>query len=180
MSNLIADIRFEFQRHKELAERAMGSLDDETFFRRPGEVVNPIALIVKHLAGNLQSRWSDFLTSDGDKPTRNRDQEFVITPQDTRANLMAQWEAGWSTLLGTIDQLRETDLDKTITIRGEPHSARQALLRSLTHTIYHIGQILYLARWLRPDAKWLTIAPGQSKSHEAGYRKSGQNHSLRA
>jgi uncharacterized damage-inducible protein DinB len=173
MSNLLEDIRFEFQRHKELADKAMASLDDEAFFRRPGEAVNPIALIVKHLARNLRSRWSDFLTSDGEKPWRNRDEEFVLAPEETRDNLMHVWQFGWSTLFATIDLLKESDLDKTITIRGEPHSARQALLRGMTHATYHVGQILYLARWLRPDAKWLTIAPGQSQQHAAGYRKSG-------
>ena len=102
MDGLIADVHHEFRRHKQLADRAIEPLADEAFFRRPGEVVNSIALIVKHLAGNLLSRWTDFLTADGEKPTRNRDREFVIEPTDTCASLIAQWEAGWAAVFGTL------------------------------------------------------------------------------
>jgi hypothetical protein len=122
MDSLIADVRYEFQRHKKLADKALAALDDESFFRKPGEAVNPVALIVKHLGGNLLSRWTDFLTTDGEKPSRNRDGEFIIQPEDTRTSLMQRWEAGWAAVLGTLDALQESDLSKTITIRGEPHS----------------------------------------------------------
>jgi hypothetical protein len=172
MNNLLIDLTHEFRRHKDLADRAMAPLDDERFFHRPGEAVNPVALIVKHLAGNLASRWSDFLTSDGDKPSRDRDGEFLLTEQDTRANLFAAWERGWQTLFDTLAGLQASDLEKTVTIRGEAHTVVQALLRGATHAAYHTGQILYVARWLRPDAAWLTIAPGQSRSYQRGaYRK---------
>jgi uncharacterized damage-inducible protein DinB len=172
MDNLLTDLTHEFRRHKDLADRAMAALDDEQFFRRPGEAVNPIALIVKHLAGNLASRWSDFLTSDGDKPSRDRDSEFLLTEQDTRANLLAAWERGWQTLFDTLADLQASDLEKSVTIRGEPHTVVQALLRGVTHAAYHTGQILYVTRLLRPDAAWLTIPPGQSRSHQRGaYRK---------
>jgi len=170
MESLIGDIAHEFRRHKKLADRAMSALDDEGFFRRPAEQVNSVAIVVKHLAGNLLSRWTDFLTTDGDKPNRNRDGEFVIEPRDSRPQLLAQWEAGWNALLGTIDSLRDDDLDKTVAIRGEPHTVRQALLRGLTHVAYHVGQIAYLSRLYKPDAPWLTIAPGQSRSHKPNYR----------
>src|SRR5437763_10430337 len=112
MNALLTDLRHEFRRHKDLAEKAMTQLSDEKFFHRPGEQVNPVALIVKHLAGNLKSRWTDFLTSDGEKPTRNRDGEFVLTDRDSRAELMAAWERGWKTLLDTLDGLSDADLEK--------------------------------------------------------------------
>jgi uncharacterized damage-inducible protein DinB len=169
-TNLLADLHHEFHQYRQLAERAMVQLDDEAFFRRIGEQVNPVALIVKHLAGNLLSRWTDFLTTDGDKPNRNRDNEFVITPDDARSRLMERWQAGWSAVENTLQSLQDSDLQKTITIRGEPHTVQQALLRGLNHAAYHTGQILYLVRYLKPDAAWVTIAPGQSKSHRPGYR----------
>lgn len=168
----ITDFQHEFRRHRLLAEKAMGQLDDEAFFRRPGEQVNPVALIVKHLAGNLRSRWTDFLTADGDAPTRNRDSEFIVEASDSRSHLMEQWEAGWGALEKTLESLNPSDLGKVITIRGEPHSVQQALLRGLCHAAYHTGQITYLVRLLKPDAAWLTIAPGQSKSHKPSYRSS--------
>ena len=172
MEDLLSDLRYEFRRYKGLADRAMVHLDDQEFFRRPAAHVNPVALIVKHLAGNLASRWSDFLTSDGDKPSRDRDGEFLLTEQDTRANLLAAWERGWQTLFDTLAGLQASDLGKNVTIRGETHTVVQALLRGATHAAYHTGQILYVARLLRPDSGWLTIAPGQSRSHQRGaYRK---------
>lgn len=172
MDALISDLRLEFQRHKDLADRAMAQLDDEAFFRRPSDVVNSVALIVKHLGGNLLSRWTDFLTTDGEKPSRNRDSEFLIEAGDTRAGLMAKWEAGWKAVFHTIDNLNEADLGKSITIRSEPHTAQQALLRGLTHAAYHVGQITYLSRLGNPNGVWLTIAPGQSGSHKPKYRTS--------
>jgi hypothetical protein len=171
MDDLLADIRHEFRRHKALAERAMAELDDEGFFRRPGEAVNPVALIVKHLAGNLASRWADFRTSDGEKPTRDRDGEFLLKPEDSRANLMAAWERGWAILFEALDGLTDADLALTVAIRGEAHSARQALLRGMSHVAYHTGQVLYLVRLLRPDATWQTIPPGQSRGVPGGYRR---------
>jgi uncharacterized damage-inducible protein DinB len=173
LDNLIADLTHEFRRHKDLADRAMAPLDDERFFRPPSEQVNPIALIVKHLAGNLASRWSDFLTSDGEKSSRDRDGEFLLTQQDTRASLLAAWERGWQTLFDTLAGLQAGDLGKSVTIRGEPHTVVQALLRGMSHVAYHTGQILYLARLLAPDSVWLTIPPGKSRKHSQGeYRKS--------
>jgi uncharacterized damage-inducible protein DinB len=171
MNDLIDDLRDDFRRARGYTERALSELDDEAFFHRPGEQVNSVALIVKHLAGNMASRWTDFLSSDGDKPTRNRDGEFIITDADTRENLMAAWERGWEALFDTLDAMTDAELSRTITIRGEPHSARQALLRGLAHVSYHTGQILYLRRLLRPESTWLTVAPGQSKNIVADYHQ---------
>jgi uncharacterized damage-inducible protein DinB len=111
------------------------------------------------------------LTSDGEKPDRDRDGEFVLAPADTRASLLAAWETGWGTLFDALAQLGPADLEKTIRIRGEPHTVAQALLRGLSHAAYHTGQILYLARLLHPEAPWLTIAPGRSRQHRPGYRQ---------
>jgi uncharacterized damage-inducible protein DinB len=169
MADLIADLTHEFRRHKALADRALAGLTDEAYFRRPGEAVNPPALIVKHLAGNLRSRWTDFLTTDGDKPTRDRDGEFVLTGEDTRAALTAAWEAGWGALFAALAGLTDADLGQAVTIRGEPHTVRQALVRGLTHAAYHTGQLLYLARLLNPGGDWLTIPPGGSRAHRPGY-----------
>jgi hypothetical protein len=169
MPEFLPELLREYRRHKDLADRAMAELSDDDFFRRPAVHVNPVALIVKHLAGNLASRWTDFLTTDGEKPTRDRDNEFVLTDRDTRASLLAAWEKGWSALFDTVAGLTEADFARTVTIRGEPHSVYQALVRGLTHAAYHTGQVLYLVRLLRPDSRWLTIAPGQSKTHRGSY-----------
>jgi hypothetical protein len=171
MEDFLQDLLHEFRRHKGLADRAMAELDDTQFFHRPGALVNPVALIVKHLGGNLVSRWSDFLTTDGEKPSRDRDGEFLLTEADTRVSLMACWERGWSVLFDTLAGLTDSDLERTVTIRGEPHSARQALLRGMSHVAYHTGQILYLVRWMRPESAWLTVPPGQSRNVPGAYRR---------
>jgi len=172
MHNLLTDVMGEFQRYKVLADRAIAQLDDQEFFRRPAAHVNPVALIVKHLGGNLVSRWTDFLTTDGEKPSRDRDGEFLLTEQDTRANLLAAWERGWKALFDTLESLGDSDLEKSVTIRGESHRIPEALLRGLAHVAYHTGQILYLVRLWRPESPWLTIAPGQSRKHPGAYIKS--------
>jgi uncharacterized damage-inducible protein DinB len=172
MDAFIANVRHEFARHKKLADEAMTPVDDEAFFRKPGEAVNSLAIIVKHVGGNLLSRWTDLLTTDGEKPTRNRDGEFVVESSDTRASLLQRWEAGWAAVMETLDRLKESDLDKKVAIRGELHTVQQAIVRSLTHTAYHMGQITYLSRMWNPSGKWLTIAPGESSAHKPGYRKS--------
>jgi uncharacterized damage-inducible protein DinB len=162
------DVRFSFRKAKESAEQAFGQLDDAQFFRKPGEQSNSVAVIVKHVAGNLRSRWTDFLTTDGDKPWRNRDGEFVIGPEDARAALLSAWEAGWAAVFQALDGLGEEHLLQRITIRGEAHTVLQALNRSLTHIAYHTGQILYVAHLMKPEGwRWLTIAPGQSEQHKA-------------
>src|SRR5262249_15667605 len=115
----LEDIVFSFRKQKELAEQAFGQLTDEEFFPNPGERANSGAVIVKHLAGNLKSRWTDFRTTDGDKPWRDRDAEFVIGPEDTRERLLSAWGEGWAALFGTLSGLGEADLLRRVTIRGE-------------------------------------------------------------
>ena len=170
------DVIFTFRKHKQMAEKAIQQLDDRTFFLKPGEHSNSIAAIVKHLAGNLASRFSDFLTTDGDKPWRDRDDEFLIGAADSREKLLADWEHGWNVLMQTLEDLKEDDWLKTVRIRGEEHTVLQALHRALAHTAYHVGQITYLARLLTTgEWKWITIPPGQSKEWNArggGYLKS--------
>lgn len=169
MHAYLDDIRVSFRKQKEMAERALVQVADDNFFKKPGEFSNSIAAIVKHVGGNLASRWTDFLTSDGEKPWRDRDAEFAIGTDDTRQKLMAIWETGWAAVSGTLTGLSEEDLSKSIRIRGEEHSVIQAVHRSLTHTSYHVGQIVYLARLLTKDGwQWLTIPPGQSKLHSKG------------
>ena len=165
----LEDILFSFRKQKEWAEQGFGQLEsDEEFFRKPGAISTSVAVIVKHLAGNLKSRWTDFLTSDGEKPWRDRDAEFVIGPGDGRERLLAVWEEGWAALLGTLAGLREEDLLRRVTIRGEEHTVLQAIHRALTHAAYHTGQILYVARLVKRGGwKWVTIAPGQSRQHAA-------------
>lgn len=159
------EITFGFRKQKDWADKAFSQVKaDSDFFRSPGEFSNSIAAIIKHVAGNLSSRWRDFLTSDGEKPDRDRDAEFVIGEQDTRANLIAAWEAGWSTLFDTLANLSDDDFQKAVVIRGEKHTVHQALLRSLAHVAYHTGQIVYLCRLMQKEGwEWITIAPGQSR-----------------
>ena len=168
----LEEITFGFRKQKEWAEQAFTQVRaDSDFFRKPGEFSNSIAAIINHVAGNLSSRWRDFLTSDGEKPDRNRDAEFVIGEHDTRANLIAAWERGWSTLFDTLTSLSDADLQKTVRIRGEEHTALQALLRSLAHVAYHTGQIVYLSRLTQKEGwQWITIAPGQSRQFNEAMR----------
>ena len=178
MDHLLADLRYEFRRCKDLADRAMAQLDGHDFFRRPADHVNPVALIVKHLAGNLLSRWTDFLTTDGEKPWRNRDDEFVDT-FTSRAELLEFWERGWACLFATLRGLKPDDLGKTVTIRGEPHSVPLALARSLGHTCYHIGQIVQVARVHAGDA-WTTLSiprGGSAQYNQAHWGQTGKSHS---
>lgn len=169
MNPFLADLTHELKRHKSLADKAMAELNDAGFFNRPAAHANSVAIIVKHLAGNLVSRFTDFLTTDGEKPNRDRDNEFVLGTQDSRANLLAAWERGWQTLFNSVERLTPSDLDKTVTIRAEAHSVRQALLRALAHVAYHTGQILYLVRLIAPTSAWLTVEPGKSQGHAGNY-----------
>ena len=164
----IDDIVFSFRKQKQMAEQALGQMSDEAFFRRPAEGSNSVAIIVKHLAGNLKSRWTDFRTSDGEKPWRDRDGEFVIGADDTRQRLLAAWEDGWAALFGALGGLTEVDMTATVTIRGEAHTVLQAVHRALTHAAYHAGQILYVARLVQPDGwRWVTVPPGRSQEVRA-------------
>ena len=159
----------EFRKYKTLAEAALAQIDDAAFFAVLGPEENSPALVVKHVAGNQLSRWTDFLTTDGEKPERRRDEEFERRDADTRAALMARWEQGWARLFAAVEPLTEADLTRTITIRGEPHTVLQAVARQQTHYAYHVGQIVLLARHAA-GARWksLSIPRGQSASFEVG------------
>lgn len=151
--------------HRRLLDGAIKQLSNEEITRRPAEDVNSIAVILRHLGGNLLSRWTDFLTSDGEKPNRDRDAEFEDWPGD-RASLLAFFDDGWQTWRHAIESLSASDLAKIVTIRGEPHTVPLAIARSLTHTAYHIGQIMLLARLVHSgDWQWLTIRPGGSQQY---------------
>jgi uncharacterized damage-inducible protein DinB len=154
-----------YRQHKDWADKALAQLDDDAaFFRSLGPKSHSIAVTVKHVAGNLRSRWLDFLTTDGEKPDRHRDQEFIISDRDTRSSLMQAWEEAWGIVFKELSALRPDDLLRPITIRQEPLSVVQAIQRSLAHTAYHTGQILYLCRLLKEgDWQWLTVPPGQSQ-----------------
>ena len=134
-----------FRYYKRLAERAMEQVTEAQLFEALDDEANSIAVIVKHMAGNMRSRWTDFLTTDGEKPDRNRDSEFV-DPPTTRAALMELWESGWACLFNAIEPLSDDDLTRTITIRGEAHSVMQAINRQVAHYPHHAGQIVLLAK----------------------------------
>jgi uncharacterized damage-inducible protein DinB len=151
--------------HHRLVDGAVRQLSDEELSRRPVAGMNSVATILRHLGGNLQSRWTDFLTSDGEKPSRNRDSEFEDWPGD-RNSLLALFESGWQIWRATIESLAPEDVAKSVTIRGEPHTVPQAIERSLTHTAYHVGQIMLIARIVHDGSwQWLTIKPGGSQQH---------------
>jgi hypothetical protein len=145
-----------FRYYKKLAERAMNQVsDDHHLFATLDSDANSIAILVKHMAGNMRSRWTGFLTSDGEKPDRNRDTEFEAPPA-TRAELLALWESGWSCLFTALEPLTDADLNRTVTIRGEAHSVMQAINRQVAHYAHHIGQIVLLAKHFAAD-HWQTL-----------------------
>lgn len=149
--------------HKRLAEGAFAQIDDPQFFRVIDPEANSVAIIVKHIAGNMRSRFTDLLTSDGEKPWRNRDQEFIIEPGLTRADLMRAWEDAWKVTLDTVQSLKPEDLLKTVSTRGQAQNVLQAVHRAVAHYAYHVGQIVFLAKHLKSENwKTLSIARGQS------------------
>ena len=148
--------------YKRLAEGAIAQCPDEGLFAALDAESNPIAIVVKHMAGNMHSRWTDFLTTDGEKPDRNRDSEFEAAPR-TRAELLDTWEAGWKILLATLESLSDGDLARTVTIRAEPHSVTQAINRQVAHYSYHIGQIVFLAKHFAGD-RWKALTVPRNKS----------------
>jgi len=164
-----------FRYYKKLAERALAQCPDEALLSTLDEESNCIAIIVKHMAGNMRSRWRDFLTTDGEKPDRNRDTEFEEPPK-TRAELMEMWETGWKYVFDALEGLQDADLTRTVTIRTEPHSVMQAINRQMGHYSYHIGQIAYLAKhFAAQEGKWIAVTVPRKKSAEFNTRvASGQ------
>lgn len=151
-----------FRQYKKLAENAMAQLKPDQLYATLDPEMNSIAIIVKHMAGNMRSRWTNFLNSDGEKPDRNRDGEFVEPPQ-TREALMAVWEDGWRRVFEALEPLSDTDLGSSVSIRGEPHSVMQAINRQIAHYTMHCGQIVFLAKHLQHENwKSLSLPRGQS------------------
>jgi hypothetical protein len=161
----LADAIASFRAYKKLAEKAVDQITDEEFFATIDEESNSVAVIMKHMAGNMLSRWSDFLTSDGEKPDRNRDLEFVIEPQTTKSNLLAYWDKGWSCVFAALEPLQAEDFEKKVLIRGQEHSIVQAINRQLTHYAYHIGQIVFLAKHFR-SVEWRSLSIPKNRSAE--------------
>jgi uncharacterized damage-inducible protein DinB len=153
-----------FRYYKKLAERAMEQVTDDQLFATPDEETNSIAIVVKHMAGNMRSRWRDFLTSDGEKPDRNRDTEFVEPPA-TREALLQLWEDGWKYAFSALEALSDADLPRTVTIRGEPHSVTQAINRQVAHYAYHVGQIVLLAKHFA-CGHWQSLSVPRNRSAE--------------
>jgi len=153
----LQDVHLQFTRLKKLAEDALAQVSDEELLVTLDPESNSLAIIVKHMAGNLRSRFTDFLTSDGEKPDRNRDAEFEIEGAPTRDAMMASWERGWNVLFETLETLTDDDVLLEVTIRGEPLSVIQALDRQMTHHAYHVGQIVFLAKHFR-SSSWRNLS----------------------
>jgi hypothetical protein len=178
MDTFLAAIINAFEANKRLADRAVEQVPDDKLHVALDDNTNSIAVIMKHVAGNLLSRWTDFLTTDGEKPWRSRDDEFIDRFAN-RAEVLEYWEHGWGTLLTTLNGLSPADLERTVTIRGEPHCVPLALARSLGHTCYHIGQIVQLARFHAGD-DWTTLTipkGGSAQFNQAHWGQPGKSHS---
>ena len=170
--HFLDDTLLQLRKLKAQAERACAQIDDEGFFAPLGTDENSIAVIMKHCAGNMRSRWTDFLTTDGEKPDRNRDTEFELDPAETRDSILALWEDGWSRVFGAIQPLRPEDLMRTVTIRGEAHTVLEAIQRQVSHYAAHVGQIVLLAKHYA-GASWKTLSIPRGKSREFDVAKSG-------
>jgi hypothetical protein len=168
-TSYVRDAEKTFRYYKHLAERAIAQVPDDgdlTGCLDPES--NSIALIVKHMAGNMRSRWIDFLTSDGEKPDRNRDTEFEAPPR-TRAELLAMWDEGWKCLFDALAPLSDADLGRTVLIRNEPHSVMQAIQRQMAHYSYHVGQMVFLAKHCASE-RWTSLSIPRGKSTEVTAR----------
>ena len=164
-THYLDEARRQMRGHKRMAESAMAQLGDDEIFLTLDPESNSVAILVKHLAGNMRSRFTDFLTSDGEKPDRFRDREFEVSGATTRADVMQWWEEGWACVFGAIEALKREDVMRTVTVRGEPHTVLQAINRQIAHYSAHIGQIVFLAKHLR-SSKWKTLTIPRGKSEE--------------
>jgi hypothetical protein len=158
-----------FRDYKQLAEGAFAQICDEDFFKTIDEETNSIAVNMKHMAGNMISRWTDFLTTDGEKPERDRDIEFVMLPGTTKEDMLAYWEQGWKCVFDAVERLQADDLLRTIMIRGQEYTVVQAINRQLAHYAYHTGQIVYLAKHFRA-AEWQSLSVPRDRSAEFNAR----------
>ena len=173
-AHFLENARFETRRLKELAEKAIAQVADDALLHHAlDDESNSIAVVMQHLGGNLSSRWTRFLETDGEKPDRQRDREFEPNTTLSRRDLMELWERGWSRCFETLDSLTPDDLSKTVRIRGEEHTVPQAIQRQIVHSAYHVGQIVFLAKHLS-SAGWtsLSIPRGRSSDVRGGYQKS--------
>jgi hypothetical protein len=161
-TSYIKDATDVFKYYKRLAERSMEQAPDEALIAALDGESNSIAVIVKHMAGNMRSRWTDFLTTDGEKPDRNRDTEFETPPQ-TRAEILALWEAGWKCVFDALEPLTDVDMNRTVKIRSEAHSVMQAINRQVAHYSYHVGQIVFLAKHFA-GGEWKAVTVPRGKS----------------
>ena len=166
-----------FRYYKELTERAMEQVSDEQLVAVLDGEMNSIAIVVKHLVGNMRSRWMDFLVSDGEKPDRKRDTEFE-EPPTTRAALIKLWDEGWNYVFSALEPLSDADMDRTVVIRGEPHSVMQAINRQIAHYAYHCGQIVFLAKHLQAR-QWKALTVPRGKSEEFNQRVASKEASQR-
>lgn len=164
----LGDMRASFHAYKKLAEKAIAQIKDEEYFVMLDAESNSIAIIMKHMAGNMISRWTDFLTTDGEKPDRNRDLEFVIDSETTKESLLAYWERGWACLFEALEPLQPEVLGRRVFIRGEEHTVVQAIDRQMTHYAYHIGQIVFLAKHYRSN-EWKSLSVPRNRS--AGFNE---------
>jgi uncharacterized damage-inducible protein DinB len=176
-TSYIADSLAVFRQYKTLAERAVAQLSDKQLTQALDPEMNSVALTMKHMAGNMQSRWTDFLTTDGEKPWRARDSEFTAAPA-TRQELLALWNAGWERVFSALEPLSDQDLGRTVTIRGEAHSVMQAINRQIAHYCYHCGQIVFLAKHLSSE-QWQSLSVPRGKSAEFNTRVTSGNASQR-
>ena len=164
MQEYLDDVTAQYRQHKQLAERAIAQVgNDADLFVVLGSEDNSIAMIIKHMAGNLRSRWTDFLTTDGDKPDRRRDLEFEHEAGETRASLLARWAVGWRAVFDTVEKLKPEDLSRTVHLRSEPLIVVQAINRNLTHTAYHVGQLVLLAKHFVGD-DWRTLSVPRNRT----------------
>jgi hypothetical protein len=154
-----------FKQYKTLAEKAMEQVTDEDFFRQPNPASNSVYLIVKHMSGNMKSRWTDFLTTDGEKPWRNRDDEFEQNEKPTRLEIITLWETGWACLFYALNALTEADLYRVILIRNEPHTVMEGINRQIAHYASHVGQIVFLCKMISNE-DWNTLSIAKGKSNE--------------
>ena len=164
-AHYIEEARRQMRGHKRMGEGAMAQLRDEDFLVTLDQESNSVAILVKHLAGNMRSRFTDFLISDGEKPDRFRDREFEVTPSTTRADVMKWWEDGWACVFAAIEALKPEDVMRTVTIRDEPHTVLQAINRQIAHYAGHVGQIVFLAKHLR-SSEWKTLSIPRGKSED--------------
>lgn len=174
-AHYLEEARRQLRGHKRMGEGAISQLKDDELFITLDPEANSVAILIKHLAGNMRSRFTDFLTSDGEKPNRFRDQEFELTAATTRADVMRWWDEGWGQVFAAVDSLQPEDVMRTVTIRHEPHTVLQAINRQIAHYAQHIGQIVFLAKHLR-SKEWKTLSVPRGKSEEFNSKMSSKTY----